>query len=128
MLLAIISPAIEKLSSSAPENGVKPIVNSLTKIKDIWVPHIHLEEQYFSSEVLGSVMVLEEQRRIGEATGKYSQEHSSPPYWIIPFILFNLENEDRNTMTALFPPAIMEEMIPKVWKEQWEPMKPFLLD
>jgi hypothetical protein len=126
-LLSPIPQAINDLSGDSPESGIKEIIGRLMNIQEIWAPHIRMEEHFFSQDVLNGVMALEEQQRISEASSKHSQEHSNQPYWVIPFILFNLEAEERETMSAFLPPAIVDEMVPKVWKEKWEPMKPFLL-
>jgi len=128
MLLALFPQAIGDVSGDAPENGLRIIVDTLQKITEVWEPHIQLEEQYFSKEAITAVIDCEEQKRIGEATSKYSQEHSGPPYWVVPFILFNLDIEDREIMAANFPPMIISELVPKVWKDQWAPMKSFLLN
>jgi hypothetical protein len=128
MLLVLIPQAITDLSRNTPNKGLKAIVDTLGKLSAIWEPHILLEEHYFSKEAINAVIDLDEQRRIGEAAAKHSQEHSGPPYWVVPFILYNLEHEDRATMAANFPPMILDELVPIVWKDQWAPMKPFLLN
>jgi hypothetical protein len=128
MLLASVQPAIKDLSGSTSEDGLRSIINILTKINTLWDPHIYLEEQYFSSEVMNSVLKPEEQKAISQVASKHSQEHSEPPYWVIPFILFNLEADDRATMASMFPQPLVEEMVPVVWKDKWESMKPFLLE
>jgi hemerythrin-like domain-containing protein len=125
--LAPMPPAIAELSDDA-HKGLLEIVENLRKISELWEPHIQLEERYFSEETLNAVMDLKDQRRISEAAGKYSQEHSNPPYWVVPFVLYNLERDERAKMAASFPPVIMDEMVPKVWADQWAPMKPLLLD
>ncbi len=126
-LLTPLPPVIAELSEDA-HKGLLSIVDTLRKISEIWETHIQLEERYFSEATLNAVMSLENQRRISEAAGKYSQEHSGPPYWVVPFILYNLERDDRVLMAATFPALIMEEMVPTVWADQWAPMKPLLLD
>jgi len=126
-LLDKISPAVEKLSSELQE-GLQVIVDTLRKLSTLWPPHYQLEEKNFSAEVLNPLVSLEDQRRISETSSRYSQEHSEPPYWVVPFILYNLELEDRTHMAANFPPVIIEELVPKAWKEQWAPMKPLLLE
>ena len=128
MRLVLISQAITDLSGNNQQNGLRMIVDTLGKISRIWVPHIQMEERYFSGETLNAVMDLEQQRRISEAASKYSQEHSGPPFWVVPFVLYNLGDEDRASMAATFPPEIMDELISNVWKDQWAPMKPLLLD
>jgi hypothetical protein len=128
VLLAVFPQAIRDLSSDAQHNGLRGILSALQKILVVWEPHIQLEEEYFSKEAFNAVFDMHEQVQISEATSKYSQEHSGPPYWAVPFILFNLDPDDRATMAANFSPAIMDEFILKVWKDQWAPMKPLLLD
>lgn len=128
LLLDLIHQAILDLSGNAPKDGVKILVDCLRRVYTIWVPHIQLEEHHFSRETIGEIMSLENQRQLSEAMGKHSQEHAGPPYWVIPFVLFNLGPEDRAAMAATFPPMIMGELVLKVWKDQWAPMKSFLLD
>ena len=125
-LLTPIPTAIANLSDDT-HKGLLTIVDSLRKISEIWARHIQLEEHFFSKETLNAVMAPEDQRRISEASGKHSQENSQPPYWVVPFVLYNLDREDRAMMAASFPAMIVNELVPKVWAEQWAPMKPFLL-
>jgi hemerythrin-like domain-containing protein len=126
-LLAPLPPIIAALPDDA-HKGLESIVDTLRKISEIWEPHIQLEERYFSEAAINAVIAPEDQRRISEAAGKYSQEHSGPPYWVIPFVLYNLERDERAIMASTFPAMIMDELVPKVWAEQWSPMKPLLLD
>ncbi len=127
LLLDPLSSVIANLSDDT-HNGLLKIVLTLNKITEIWAPHIQLEEHYFSSEGLIDVMAPEDQIRISEASAKHSRENAQPPYWVIPFILYNLDREDRAIIAASLPATITEELIPKVWAEQWAPMKPFLLE
>jgi hypothetical protein len=127
-LLAPIPQAITELSGDTPDTGLKKITDILGKLSEIWEPHILIEEHFFSKDALNSALDLDEQKRIGEASTKYSQEHSEPPYWVVPFILYNLEPSDRAVMAANFPPVILDELVPIAWKDQWAPMKPFLLN
>jgi hypothetical protein len=127
MLLASIAPAIKELTGESPETSLRSVIEILSKIHNLWGPHIYLEEQYFSSGVLNSVMIPEDQQKVNLAASKHSQEHSGPPYWVIPFLLYNLEQDDRQEMASLIPRELVEEMVPVVWKEKWEPMQPFLL-
>jgi hypothetical protein len=128
MLLALIPPAITELSGGEAQNGLKVIVDTLRKISEIWINHKKLEEYHFSEEALSGVIDLEEQQRISDTVSKYSQDHTGPPYWVVPFILYNLEPEDRKIMAANYPPMIIDDLVPNVWKDQWAPMKPFLLE
>jgi hypothetical protein len=125
-LLEILRPALEGLTNDA-QGGLSTIVETLQKISLMWAPHYQAEEKNFSSEALNVVMSLDEQARVGLATSKYSQEHASPAYWVVPFMLYNLEKKDRGAIEATLPPEIVQELVPKAWKEQWAPMQPLLL-
>jgi hypothetical protein len=128
MLLTPITLVITDLLGDTSSRGLMAIVDTLGKLAAIWEPHILLEERYFSREAINAVISSVEQGRISEAASKHSQEHSGPPYWVVPFVLYNLEPEDRALMAANLPPMILNELVPKVWKDQWAPMKPFLLN
>ena len=128
MLLATLPPAIAELSSNKPNKGLQVIVDTLSQISKVWYPHIQLEEENFAQEKLDAVLTIEEQNNISVASSKFSQEHSNPPYWVIPFILFNLEPVERAKMAAFLPPVIMNELIPVIWRDQWAPMKPLFLE
>jgi hypothetical protein len=43
-------------------------------------------------------------------------------------MLYNLEGADRAHFMAVLPPEITQQLVPVVWKDEWAPMKPFLLD
>ena len=128
MLLARLPKPITDLSGNQPGEGLNVITDTLAKISEVWYPHIHLEEANFAEEKLNAVLTIDEQKNISAATAKYSQEHSDPPYWVIPFVLFNLDRDERAKMAVNIPPKVMNELVPIVWKDQWSPMKPFLLE
>ena len=127
-LLSNLPEATENISNEPSGSGLEVIVANLEKLTAIWEPHILLEEHYFSKEAINAAINKDEQLRIGEASAKHSQEHAAPPYWVVPFILYNLEPKERAIMAANFPPMVINELIPTVWKDEWTPMKPFLLD
>ena len=110
-----------------PINAISGIHSTLQKVSNLWPPHYQLEEKVFNEQAINSLLSPEDQIRISQAASRHSQEHSEPAYWVVPFILFNLESDDRMTMASFFPPEIMGELVPVVWKEHWEPMKPLLL-
>ncbi|MGO9387487.1 MAG: hypothetical protein ACLPWD_05485 [Methanobacterium sp.] len=58
---------------------------------------------------------------------EYFQEHTSPPYLIAPFALYNLSPEDRKLQAKGLPEIVTKKLIPIDWKDKWTPMKPFLL-
>ena len=102
---------------------------ALTKMSDLWHPHIQTEEGHFGVEVGAELFSIEEHIEMGQAFAKHSQEHATAPdYLMVPFMLFNLSAEERAIMAQAFPPIITQELVPVAWKEKWAPMAPFLLD
>lgn len=100
----------------------------VTNLTDLWTPHIATEQLYlYDTALTEAVMNVEEQLTLIQDATKHSLEQGNPAL-IVPFLLYNLESEDRGNMAALMPPELLKEMIPKVWKPQWSPMQPFLLD
>jgi hemerythrin-like domain-containing protein len=110
---------------SQPLNDLK---RALTEIADLWQPHIQIEEEHFSVEKGAELISVDEHIRLAQLFAKLSQEHAQPDYLVVPFILYNLAPEDRAIMAGAMPPMVTQELVPKVWKEKWAPMQPFLLD
>lgn len=127
-LLIPVKQAVVDVAGRDVEAGLARLVEGLTEITAVWAPHIRMEESIFSHEALTKVMTLEELASLSRAVGKHSQEHSTPDYLALPFVLFNLNVEDRATMAAALPKEVLEVLLPKEWKDRWAPMKPFLLD
>jgi hemerythrin-like domain-containing protein len=123
-----IREAMKDVKASGAGDGLTRMVDGLRQISGVWTPHIQIEEERFSAKALSGVMSIDEQGRISGAMAKHSQEHATPGYLALPFVLFNLSGEDRDEMAAAMPPVVVEELVPKVWKGQWAPMKPFLLE
>jgi hypothetical protein len=128
VLLAALNQAVAGMAGPGVETSLPLVVEGLRKITAVWAPHIRMEESIFSHEALSEVMDPQEQARLSGAMGKHSQEHATPGYLALPFVLFNLNGEDRASMAATLPATVMDELILKAWKEQWAPMKPFLLE
>ena len=73
-------------------------------------------------------MSIEETIDMAQKASAHSQEHTQPASLAIPFLLYNLEGEDRAYMMAVMPPEITQQLVPIVWKDEWAPKKPILLD
>jgi hypothetical protein len=65
---------------------------------------------------------------LGRKTGESSQKHLHAPAVEMPFVLFNLEPEDRAAMAGMLPPVVTQQLVPVAWRAQWAPMQPFLLE
>jgi len=122
-----IHKSLNELTSQNPAGGLDLILEKLGLIAAVWKPHIEIEETYFSETAIEAAMSPGEQETLGETMSKYAQEHTVTPFLAIPFVLYNLEGEDRMEMIASLPPVMIQELIPKEWKHHWAPMKPFLL-
>lgn len=116
---------------AAPSPAADPLAElnrALMALQDLWLPHIATEQIHLSVEAADRLLSDEEQIRLGQQFGQHSAQHSQPDYLVVPFMLYNLEPEDRAVMSALLPPIITQQLIPGPWKDQWAPMRPFLLD
>jgi hemerythrin-like domain-containing protein len=122
-----IQRSLPDLASQEPAGGLESILEKLGLIAAVWKPHIEIEETYFSETAIGAAMSPGEQETLGETMSKYAQEHTVAPFLAIPFVLYNLEGEDRLEMMASLPPVMIQELIPKEWIHHWAPMKPFFL-
>ncbi len=126
-LSSSLRKSISDVADEGDQGDIKLLVDTTRRISAIWAPHIRIEEEYFSHDNVAKVMTLEEQGLIGANMGKKSQEVATPPSLVVPFVLYNLEGEERAAMSATLPKNLVEELIPVTWKDQWAPMLPFLL-
>jgi hemerythrin-like domain-containing protein len=128
-LLDQINQAVEKCQQSSQQpQGLAELNQALAELEEMWFPHIQIEEQYFTPQKLDQLLPLEEHLRLIKLFSEYSQKHTDPASLIIPFMLYNLPPDTRATMAQGLPLEITQNLVPKVWKAEWEPMKPFLLD
>jgi hypothetical protein len=63
-----------------------------------------------------------------ERAGQHTQQNTGPDYLVLPFILYNMPPEARELFAKGLPPILTERLVPVDWKDQWAPMKPFLLE
>ena len=128
---AALGSVMNTLPEAAGTNstaGLGIVVDGLRKVLAVWTPHIKIEETSFAPTAIAEVMSPNEQAEVSASMGKHAQEHAGPPFLVIPFVLFNLAGADRAAMAKTMPKVILEQLIPGEWKEQWSPMRPFLLD
>ena len=127
ILLDEIKTSLDQFDEDGSKQAIGSILNSLERLKDMWYPHIEIEESHFSEKNVNQAMSDEEQQSFALQTSKYSQEHISPDYLVVPFLLFNLTATERRVFSANIPPIVTQQLVPQVWKEKWLPMKPFLV-
>jgi hemerythrin-like domain-containing protein len=127
-LLEEIAESIDEVEEDADASAALSDLNGgITWLTNLWEPHIRVEEEQLSPEKAEEVMDAEEQGQLSQQIAKHGQENSGPDYLVVPFVLYNLSKPDRAIMAQAMPPAVTQELVPGVWKEQWAPMKPFLL-
>jgi hemerythrin-like domain-containing protein len=101
---------------------------ALSRMADLWHPHIQKEETDFSPDIAAEIMTIPEHIEMAQKAAAHSQQHAQPTPLAVPFLLYNLEAEDRAHFLAVMPSEITQQLVPVVWKDEWAPMKPFLLD
>ncbi len=101
---------------------------NLGKIDSIWHPHIRIEEEYYAPRALAELIAADEHARLIGELGQYSMQHIKEPPLLLPFVIYNADEHYRPIITRPLPAELTEQMIPVAWKEQWEPMKSFLLE
>jgi len=129
VILAELQNAAGALANQDQDNATLENLNRIvTSLVDLWNPHIAKEQLYLYEPALtATVMNAEEHLQLIQDAAKHSLEQGNPAL-MLPFLLYNLEPDERANMASSLPPEFLEEMIPKVWKPQWWPMEPFLLD
>jgi hypothetical protein len=93
----------------------------------VWVPHIGIEEQNFTGDKVQSIMDMKEQVNLAEKLSKHGRQNSGPGPLALPFMIYNLEGNDREAFVLRFPWIVKKVLVPVLWKGQWKPMIPFLL-
>lgn len=103
------------------------VARAVAAITRIWQPHIRIEEHHLGHERLDPLLHPEENTRVAMEVGQASMAKIESDYLVIPFILYNLDPERRAAFSRALPPQVIEELVPVVWRPQWEEMSPYLL-
>jgi hemerythrin-like domain-containing protein len=123
-----INTGIGNLLSKKDEmNSLKQLKSGFSKIDQIWHPHIQIENTQLYGPIGSLNMDLDEMIRIQKEAGEFFQEHTEPPFLVVPFVLYNLSPEDREMATKGFPEMVTKQLVPIDWKDKWIPMQPFFL-
>jgi len=126
----LVGQAREELQGleEKPERALVDLEAVLGHIRELWRPHIALEEEHFAVERLAEMLPAEEHARLAGVMAGHSMEHAGPDYLVLPFVLYNLPPEERAILSRAMPPMVTQQLVPVAWKEQWAPMQPFLLE
>jgi hemerythrin-like domain-containing protein len=100
--------------------------NALTRLNDMWRPHIQSEMDQFFAKA-DALISVEEQLRLVGLFSEHDLKIAVPHPLTIPFMLYNLPPQDRPVFAQGIPAEIVQNHVPNTWKAQWEPMTPFLL-
>jgi len=119
--------AVEKIEKDdQPEAALKDLENALVWLNNAWRPHIRSETLEFINKA-DALVSVEEQLRLVKLFAEHSQKIAVPAYLTVPFMLFNLPAEERLVFSQGMPEELLQNLVPVVWKEQWESMRPFFL-
>jgi len=131
-----IKAALEGVASSE-QNGpaLRELHDALDRMNALWHTHISQEEQHLSSQRIGAMVDEDEQARMSGVFAREGRKHQigvAPLYWLLPFLLYNLESLDRQWMEAQMPSprlswVVTGVLLPRIWRKKWAPMAPFLL-
>src|SRR5665647_1723843 len=128
-ILKEIQMTVEPIATQAqPVDALNVLNRSVTRLKELWHPHIAKEQLYiYDPDKIDAVMKEDEQIKLLTQVSEHSLKQADPGF-LLPFILYNLPTEGRAYMAKTMPPAVVQEMLPGPWQEKWKPMKPFFLD
>ena len=115
----------KKNLSSESYNEIYSLIQNMSQQ---WKEHRQQEEDTIIHDDIGSAFPLNEQIILGEKLSKHGQAHSKPVALTLPFMLYNLEPDEREEFSADMPWILTSFLIPVVWKSKWKIMEPFLLD
>ena len=126
-ILEEIKLAVENAEKSDQvEIELSNLENALTRLNDLWHPHIQIETDEIINKA-DALIPVEEQLRLVRLFGEHGQKNAVPPYLTVPFMLYNLDVDDRKVFSMGMPAEVLQNLVPVVWKEKWESMTPFFL-
>ena len=118
----------DKCLEELPSNGAGSLLEALDELNKLWESHIKIEEENFSAEKLQQVIGMKEQLNLTEKLSDHGMKNSGPGPLTLPFLLYNLEVKDRETIMMSLPWFVKKVLVPIIWRKQWKSMSPFLLN
>ncbi len=126
-ILAEIEDDAARIGRQASPETFASLAGRLDRLAGLWGPHHEREEKQFAASIVAERVPADEQAAIAGRMAAHSEKHTGPAHLVVPFLLYNLEADERRAMSAFFPPVVTEQLVPSVWLDKWSPMKPFLL-
>jgi hypothetical protein len=105
---------------------LQDLEDALKRLNESWHAHIKMETDEFLSKA-DTLLPVEVQLGLVRSASEHGQKHSQPAPIMVPFMLYNLPREARKVFSHGMPAELPENLVPIVWKEQWQPMMPLLL-
>ena len=119
---------LDEMRAAREAGALDGMQHALSKMAELWLTHIAVEEAEVSPEVAAQAATVPETIELAQKAAALSQEHAQPAPLAVPFVLYNLEGEDRAFFLSAMPEQVTQQLVPVVWKDEWAAMKPFLLD
>jgi len=123
-----VQSALADVAGGAPQDrALSELSEALRRVDPLWHPHRQLEEELFTEEKMQTRLGAEEQAELMQLIAAYDQEHATPDYLVVPFMLYNLPPAERALFARELPPFVTEQLVPLIWRPKWASMAPFLL-
>ncbi len=128
LIMDEVSQALEKGGETGLlEAELEELERALTRLNDLWHPHIQVEATQIAEKADALIPLEERQKLVGQMS-EHGQKIGGPPFLTVPFMLFNLPPGERAVFSRGMPSELLENLVPVVWKAQWESMMPYLLE
>jgi hypothetical protein len=128
---ARIATMIETAKSAFSGGNLTAFHAHIAQLQELWLTHFPLEEAAFGPSAWPGPMTPEEEAELVNRVVQHQaqQMEANPDIGrvAVPFVLYNLEPEDRAIWAAEMPEQVIHELVPGPWLSDWAPMKPFLL-
>jgi hypothetical protein len=125
--IARVLVTLDQCLLEVSSGGVGKLREVLGEFEKLWVPHITIEEENFTAEKLQNVIGIKEQMILAKKLGRHGSKNSGPGPLSLPFMFYNLEGKDRKAFMIPLPWIVKKVLVPIIWKDQWKPMRSFLL-
>ena len=119
---------LAEMQAAREAGALSAMQQALSQLANLWQPHIQKEETIFSPEIAAELLSVPEHIELAQKSAALGQQHTQPGPIAMPFLLYNLEGDDRDHFLAVMPTELTQQLVPVAWKDIWAPMKPFLLD
>lgn len=103
------------------------LVTRLEAIQTLWLPHIQTEESQFSEARIAPVINMDDRIQIGKLLSHHTRSHQHGGIEMIAFVLYNMKPEDREMLARDVPWFLRKMLLNGLLKNQWKPIRPYLL-